>query len=221
MSGKFNSNYTDKGYLMIYEKGLNIAPFNKWVLQFKIELTEILPLIWRIILVPSDYNFWDLHVAIQDSMGWQDCHLHYFEFKRRKKEIRIGIPDFEGFDESPEILPGWQIPVFNYFKDLGETAKYLYDYGDCWWHTVQLEGYFYKDKKLKYPLCIDGERACPPENCGGVQGYFELIDTLSDPKKDDYEDARAWVGEKWHSDVFDRYAVKFNHPFKRWEKAFF
>jgi hypothetical protein len=69
MSGKFNSNYTDKGYLMIYEKGLNIAPFNKWVLQFKIELTEILPLIWRIILVPSDYNFWDLHVAIQDSMG--------------------------------------------------------------------------------------------------------------------------------------------------------
>ena len=130
MTSKYEKNYSDNGYLMYYKKGVNISPYKKWVLQFKIELPEILALIWRRILVPSDYNFWDLHVAIQDSMGWLDYHLHHFEIKGKgkRKEERIGIPDFERFEDLPEVIPGWEIPVINYFNDLGVVAKYLYDY---------------------------------------------------------------------------------------------
>ena len=93
MTSKYEKNYSDNGYLMYYKKGVNISPYKKWVLQFKIELPEILALIWRRILVPSDYNFWDLHVATQDSMGWLDYHLHHFEIKGKgkRKEERIVI----------------------------------------------------------------------------------------------------------------------------------
>ncbi len=134
MPSKYQKNYTKNGYLMNYKKGEKSLPHKNCVLQFKIELPEILPLIWRRILVPSDYNFWDLHVAIQDSMGWLDYHLHHFEIKGKgkKKEERIGITDFDRFDDLPEVFPGWEIPVLNYFNDLGVTAKYLYDYGDSW-----------------------------------------------------------------------------------------
>lgn len=222
MPEKFQRNYTENGYLMRYEKGRNITPYKNWVMQFKIELPEILPLIWRRILVPTDYNLWDLHVAIQDSMGWLDYHLHYFEFKGKgkKKDARIGIPDFQRLGDLPEVYPGWEIPVLTYFNDLGVTAKYLYDYGDSWWHTVQLEGFFFKDKAVKYPLCIDGERACPPEDCGGVQGYFELIKTLSNPEDEEYEEMKDWVGKDWHSESFDKNAINFFNPYQRWKKAF-
>jgi hypothetical protein len=222
MKNKYNKNYTDTGYLMKYEKGISVSPYNNRVLQFKIELPEILPLIWRRILIPSDYNLWDLHVAIQDSMGWLDYHLHHFEFKGKgkNKEVRIGIPDFEGTDEMPEVYPGWEIPVLTYFNDLGITAKYFYDYGDSWWHTVQLEGYYFKDKKVSYPICIDGERACPPEDCGGERGYYEMIKTLSDVENEDYEEMKTWVGKNWHFDSFDKYAIQFDKPYQRWKKAF-
>ncbi|MGD9202748.1 MAG: hypothetical protein PVI26_14395, partial [Chitinispirillia bacterium] len=113
MTKDFQKNYTDQGYLMNYEKSnIKLSPKNQ-VMQFYIELSEILPLIWRRIHVPTNYNFWDLHVAIQDSMGWKDYHLHYFEIKGKyqKNKAKIGIPDFEQETEE-NILPGWEIPVF-------------------------------------------------------------------------------------------------------------
>ena len=221
MTNKYSKNYTANGYRMTYNKGPNFAPFKSRVLQFKIELPEILPLIWRRILVPAHYNLWDLHVAIQDSMGWQNYHLHHFVFKGRgKKEAKIGIPDFENDSEMDDIFPGWEIPAITYFNNLGETAKYLYDYGDSWWHTVQLEGHIFKDKNIRYPVCIDGERACPPEDCGSIDGYYELLKTISDPENEDYEDMKAWVGKDWNPEKFDKNSIKFYEPHKRWRTAF-
>ncbi|MBD3315186.1 MAG: plasmid pRiA4b ORF-3 family protein [Chitinivibrionales bacterium] len=208
---------------MNYKKGQKTAPYKNWVIQFRIELAEILPLIWRRILVPSDYNFWDLHVAIQDAMGWMDCHLHHFEIKGkgRRKEERIGIPDMERFsDDLPEVFPGWEIPVLSRFNDLGITARYLYDYGDSWWHTVQLEGYLYRDKNVKYPVCIEGARACPPEDCGGCNGYYEMLKTLSDPDNEDHQDMKTWVGQEWDAERFDKGCIEFWNPYKRWRGAF-
>ena len=129
MRNNYDKNYTSNGYLMNYQKALAGSFPKNQVMQFKIELTEISPLIWRRILVPFDYNFWDLHVAIQDSMGWKDYHLHHFEIKGKykKKEVKIGIPDLEFLSEDNNIWPGWEIPVLNYFNALGVTAKYIYD----------------------------------------------------------------------------------------------
>ncbi len=113
MPSQYNKNYTQNGYLMNYVKPENHPFPHHYVLQFRIELQHVTPLIWRRILVPPDYNFWDLHVAIQDSMGWLDYHLHDFRIrgKSKQRDSRIGIPDFEQVnDEEDEILPGWEIP---------------------------------------------------------------------------------------------------------------
>ena len=222
MNGRFDKNYTEQGYRMNYEKpGKNFILKNQ-VLQFKIELQEITPTIWRRIIVPADYNFWDLHVAIQDSMGWKDYHLHDFEIrsKGKRKAVRIGIPDFSGSGDLEEVFPGWEIPVFVYFNELGIKANYEYDYGDGWIHTVQLEGYLYREKKTKYPICIGGERACPPEDCGGVSGYYNVLKTISDISDDDYEDMKIWTGQGWHPESFYKDLVKFDNPYKRWKYAF-
>ena len=110
------------------------------VYQFRIALNEIEPTIWRIIQVPSGYSFWDLHVAIQDAMGWLDYHLHAFRVRmlHNKKETEIGIPDDEEYDHP--VLPGWKVPITRVFTEPGEMATYGYDFGDGWSHTVLLEG---------------------------------------------------------------------------------
>ncbi len=223
MASPYDKNYTANGsYLLNYKKPEKLTVFKNQVLQFRIELLEIEPLIWRRIQVPSGCNFWDLHVAIQDAMGWNDTHLHHFEIrgKNQQKQVRIGIPDFERDFPLPEIFPGWEIPVSQYFNALGVAAEYLYDYGDSWRHFVQLEGYLLKDTKRKYPLCIEGERACPPDDCGGSGGYYNLLEVLADPENDEYEDIRRWVGKKWHPETFKAKNVTFDNPYQRWKNAF-
>ena len=110
--------------------------------------------------------------------------------------------------------------MFTYFNDLGLEAKYLYDYGDSWLHTIKLEGYIFREKGVKYPICIGGERACPPEDCGGVPGYDNVVKTLSDPTNDDYEEMKTWVGKDWNPDWFYKDLIHFDNPFKRWKIAF-
>jgi hypothetical protein len=222
MASRFEKNVTDKGYLMKYENLSLHSDLKNQVLQFSVELQGIEPKIWRRIHVPSDYNFWDLHVAIQDAMGWQDYHLHHFEIKGKgkRKEVRIGIPDLEGSGELPEVFPGWEIAVIAYFNSLGVEAVYEYDYGDGWLHTVKLDGYMFREKGIKYPICIDGKNACPPEDCGGVDGYYNVIEILSDLEHDDHEDMRTWAGKDWDPKRFDPASIGFDNPYKRWRYAF-
>jgi len=155
-------------------------------------------------------------------MGWKDYHLHHFEIKGKGKrtEVHIGIPDFERYEGLQEVYPGWEIFMFSYFNDLGVEAKYLYDYGDSWYHHIKLEGYIYRDRELKYPLCTGGERACPPEDCGGTDGYYNVIQTLSDKNHPDFEEMRIWAGENWHPEQFVKDEVTFDNPYKRWKYAF-
>ena len=217
----FDRNYTEQGYIMNYlEQKVSVVEKRR-VLQFKITVQDIEPVIWRRIQVPSNYNFWDLHVAIQDAMGWQDYHLHRFEIKgkRKRKEVHIGIPDFDRFSEIQEVLPGWEIPIGEHFNDLGVTAKYCYDYGDDWSHLVVLEGYILKDSNTDYPICLDGARACPPEDCGGTWGYDNLLKCLSDPGSEDYSEMREWA-EDWHPEFFSTKNVVFDDPYFRWFHAF-
>ena len=196
------------------------------VYQFRIELTEIEPTIWRVIQVPSEYTFGDLHVAIQDAMGWLDYHLHAFRVRmpHKKRDTEIGIPDDESFDN--DVRPGWQVPITEYFTEPGKSAIYDYDFGDSWSHCVLLEGILLKEKGAKYPLCIAGERACPPEDCGGVSGYYELLEILSNPNHSGYRDYIEWL--KGHAKNYYPYEpskfnpdeVEFWDPKRRWEMAF-
>ncbi len=195
------------------------------VMRFRITLNEIEAPIWRLIDVPDTYSFWDLHIAIQDSMGWLDYHLHSFNPPRRQGRIksRIGIPDSEFEDE---VLAGWEVPLSSFFAEVGDTLEYEYDFGDGWSHQVTLVGILLKEPGLKYPLCVDGRRACPPEDCGGVGGYEQLVEILADSAHVERPGMVEWL--KGHArnywpyepDEFDPALVKFDNPKKRFKMAF-
>ncbi len=154
-------------------------------------------------------------------MGWLDYHLHLFRIKKphKKKHTEIGIPD-EEFG-SHEILPGWEILLSEYFTEPGQFAIYDYDFGDGWSHCILLEGILLKEKGVKYPICIQGERACPPEDCGGVPGYERMIEILANIDNPEYIEYTEWL--KGHAkdyfpydpSGFDPDKVHFGNPKKR------
>lgn len=197
----------------------------KIIYQFRLELLEITPVIWRRIQVPAEYSFWDLHVAIQDAMGWLDCHLHEYRIKlpRSRSVLRIGLPD-EAL--SNDVLPEWKVPIVDYFSEPGCAAEYEYDFGDGWNHRVLLEGILLREPSIKYPACIAGERACPPEDCGGIPGYEYLLEVLAGPDTDEYQDMVNWL-RGHHKNYFPYLPehfvpsdVKFSSPRRRWNSAF-
>jgi hypothetical protein len=192
------------------------------VYQFKITLKEIEPVIWRRIVVPATYSFWDLHVAIQDSMGWLDSHLHVFRIDnpRTGKIDEIGIPDDDPFEDELVLLPGWELSIVDYFIQPGDRAGYEYDFGDSWEHEVVLEGILLKGTKTKYPKCTGGARACPPEDCGGVHGYQEMLKIVRNRSHEEHKSTMEWLGGKYDPKTFDPDSIRFDNPKKRWRIAF-
>ncbi len=192
------------------------------VFRFRIELRGIAPPIWREIDVPSSYSFWDLHVAIQDAMGWLDYHLHAFRIEETSTRavMEIGIPDDECFAASDPLMAGWEILVRSYINEPGQTVNYEYDFGDGWNHQVLLRDIVPRDRDTRYPICIGGERACPPEDCGGVWGYQALLEAISDPAHEEHKNMLQWLGGEFDPERFDSAAVKFDDPKKRWKRAF-
>lgn len=189
------------------------------IYQFKIELRDIEPMIWRRILVPESYTFWDLHVAIQDAMGWQDYHLHEFRIRKKnsKKPMHIGIPQEDQWEGQPVTQPGWAVKILLHFNEAGTAALYQYDFGDNWEHDVIFEGIMAKEKGVKYPRCIRGERACPPEDVGDYPNFLEVI---ANPNHEDHEHFLEWIGGRFDPEAFDPEKVKFDNPKTRWRRAF-
>ena len=191
------------------------------VFQFKVTLKGVKPAVRRRFQVPESYTFWDLHVAIQDVFGWDDYHLHEFELMSPESgEIAaIGIPEDEGlFDR--EVLPGWKQKISDWFPEGYRSALYTYDFGDNWEHIVELEKILPREAKRKYPVCLDGKRACPPEDCGGVWGYRDFLKVLKNPENEEYEDMLNWVGGKFDPEHFDAEKVRFTDPARRRRSAF-
>jgi len=191
------------------------------VFQFKITLEGIKPPIWRRIQVPEIYTFWDLHVAIQDAMGWDDYHFHEFEMVNPSTGLRENI----GIASSDEIfgrdvLPGWGEKIADFFSMANRTASYVYDFGDSWEHKIQLEKILPREKNITYPICIKGKRACPPEDCGGIWGYTELLEIINNPEHEEYEEMMEWLGGEFDPEHFDEVEVGFDDPDKRRKFAF-
>lgn len=198
------------------------------VCQFRVTLREIEPAVWRQVQVPASYSFWDLHVAIQDAMGWLDCHLHAFVTGAGDGSggTEIGIPNPDAFEGEPVAKPGWKVGISTVFRKPGDTALYRYDFGDGWEHDVLLEGTLPGEPGVKYPRCIAGARACPPEDCGGTPGYEHLVKVIGNPKHREYEQMKSWLenhaADYWPYDPtkFCPASVKFSDPKKRWRQAF-
>ncbi|HNQ44637.1 MAG TPA: plasmid pRiA4b ORF-3 family protein [Candidatus Cloacimonadota bacterium] len=183
----------------------------KNVYQFKITLLNVKPQIWRRIQVPETYRFWDLHCAIQDAMGWEDCHLHEFRVPSVKggKDLEIGI------SEEIVTMKSTKVRIANHISLGNPNAGYWYDFGDDWWHKLKLEKILPSAPNLNYPLCLAGKRACPPEDSGGPWRYQHLLDVMKDPKDPEYEDALDWMGEDFDPEKFDPKDVNFDDPRER------
>jgi hypothetical protein len=194
------------------------------IFQFRVRLLGIEPEIWRLIAVPAKYSFWDLHIAIQDAMGWRDCHLHAFRVAdpNTRKIEQIGIPDDtdDAFEGGATCLPGWEIPIRDYFRQPGDSANYEYDFGDGWEHHVVLEELVNRVPRRRYPICLDGARACPPEDCGGIPGFGELLEVLGDPTHEEHDRMSEWVGGSYDPSAFSPKQVRFDNPKTRWRNAF-
>lgn len=204
-------------------KKLHLAPSTSppVAYRFLIVLAGTDPLVWRRILVPATYTFWDLHVAIQDAMGWKDYHLHEFEIPGRPGEpaLRVGIPDDE-FPESPQPLPGWQLPIAGDALPMNAVMRYTYDFGDDWLHAVVHEGFEQIRPGRKLPACIGGAGACPPEDCGGAHGYEDFLKVIANPRHREHRETLAWAGGSFDPHAFDPKKVKFDDPRERWKIAF-
>jgi len=183
------------------------------VYQFKITLKGIKPPIWRRIQVQETYTFWELHLAIQNAIGWIDRHLHEFELVNPK----TGLKQFIGTqneDFGDEVLPESNKKIADYFSMENQSAVYTYDFGDNWEHKIQLEKIVPREKGVKYPICMKGKRACPPEDCGGIWGYAELLEIIRNPKHEEYEEMLEWLGGEFDPEYFDVEEVSFYDPDK-------
>jgi len=191
------------------------------VLQFKVSLLEVEPVVWRRIQISDLCSFWDLHVAIQDAMGWTDSHLHDFEMNHsiEKGKQHMGIPDDDGFDDVYHTLPGWNYRVRDYLI-INDQFIYSYDFGDGWKHRIEYEGLHEKQPGAKYPMCVAGARACPPEDVGGVPGYERFLEAITTPRHPERQSLLTWVGGNFDPEKFDPKTVKFDSPSKRWKIAF-
>lgn len=177
------------------------------VYEFKITLNDTEPEIWRRVQVPEEYNFYELHCAIQHSMGWGDLHMHVFEMKNPGVKKRTVIGKQERGTISEE-----KAKITKHFPRIGQEASYMYDMGDGWIHDVVLEKILPAEPGVKYPVCIEGERACPPDDCGGTSGYERLCEIMADPSHPEHEFTKEWQEDDFDPERFDPKEVDFKDP---------
>lgn len=169
--------------------------------QLKIALLEMGPPIWRRVQVPSTILLCCLHDTLQAVMGWTDSHLHQFE----KDGKYWGVPEYDEFEEL-DLIDESKVKLAKLLKTEGESLVYVYDFGDDWRHDVVLEKILPPADPPNKPICLGGERRCPPEDVGGVIGYEEFLEAIFDPTHDEYAAMVTWAGGHFQ-DTFDVKAV--------------
>ena len=172
--------------------------------QLKITLTEVKPPIWRRIEV-KDCTLAELHEILQVSMGWQECHLHLFKIGSE----HYGDPDQwpKEFEDDADTLNEGNAKLSQLLANGVKKFLYTYDMGDCWDHAVLIEKTFPAEPGVKYPRCSGGQRACPPEDCGGAPGYQNFLEAVRDPGHEEHDAMLEWVGGSFDAEAFDLAAV--------------
>ena len=157
-----------------------------------------IPPIWRRIQVP-DCTLGELHEVLQVVMGWEDCHLHQFIVRGEY----YGPLDPEDSDWDMEMEDEEKISISQVAKT-GRKVRFIYEYdfGDSWQHEILLEKILEPEPNVTYPRCIEGARACPPEDVGGIWGYAEFLGAISDPNHEDHDEMVEWVGGKFDPEKF-------------------
>jgi hypothetical protein len=168
--------------------------------QLRVTLEGIRPPIWRRIQAPGDISLIELHDILQTVMGWDDYHLHQF----RVGGVDYAVPDPEE-DQFYEYQAEDETQVRLSDLDLRENDKFFYDYdfGDGWKHEILVEKILPQDERKRCPVCTDGRRACPPEDCGGPFGYAGFLEATRDPKHPEHKMWLEWIGGEFDPEAFD------------------
>ena len=197
----------DSGYRWVYTGASPTPAKNKssvtqrqtepLIYEVQVTLTQIEPSIWRRFTVPASIHLDQFHEALLAVMGWFGGHL--YEFRVRGESY--GDPDTLG---DPAVAPDSAMMLAHAVHRRKGTFYYVYDWGDEWWHQIKLWDYRPMAPNETVPTLLDGARACPPEDVGGVWGYTEFLEAVQDPTHPEHDEMLNWVGEDWDPEHFDR-----------------
>ncbi len=172
------------------------------IYQLHITLLGSRPKIWRRLRVPADMKLAKVHKTLQIAFGWTDSHLH--QFIKDEKFYTVRYPDDDFWDDLRHVdYKGAKTRISDLLQSEKEAVVYEYDFGDGWRHEIVLEKILPPNPEQALPLCLDGRRAGPPEDCGGVFGYAELLRILKNPRHKEYESYLEWVGGRFDPEAFD------------------
>jgi hypothetical protein len=166
------------------------------IYQLKVTLLESKPPIWRVVQVPGGISLARLHQILQVVMGWEESHLHQFKFGR----VHYGEPDPAFGGDMKDERRAKLMEMAPHEKD---RFIYEYDFGDSWEHEIRVEKILPAEPGITHPICLAGERAGPPEDCGGVWGYESLLEAIADPSHPEHEEMLEWVGDDFDPEALD------------------
>jgi hypothetical protein len=165
--------------------------------QLSIKLLEIQPPIWRRFVVPGTVSLAKLHSILQKVMGWENYHIYLFNVGRQ--QYGEGISEWGHFDQ--RVVNAKRVMLLDIAVRKGARFFYTYDMGDGWEHEIRVEEI--REGPPEQVRCIEGERSCPPEDCGGPYGYQQLLEIIFDPKHPEHQERRDWLGDSFSPELFN------------------
>ncbi len=169
--------------------------------QIQIALRGSKPKIWRRILVPADLLLSDFHKIIQTTMGWTNSHLHQFIKDQTFYTRRMADDDSWGEMDNVDYS---KTKISDLLKKEKDRIIYEYDFGDSWEHNIILEKIEKNGMNEIIPICLAGKNNCPPEDCGGIWGYYDMLEILKHPDHEEYEEYVEWLGKEFDPKYFDK-----------------
>jgi hypothetical protein len=171
--------------------------------ELRLSLFHVRPEVWRLIRVPRDIRMDRLDRVIQAAFGWTNSHMHQFHLIDAKGSTKgyVGRPDPDPdaasglFGRRPPTQDETKRILKNFLAKPGDRIGYEYDFGDGWLHSIELIAVHPQATRMTAAICLDGARACPPEDCGGPPGYEQLLETVANPKAPDHAEMKDWLGE--------------------------
>lgn len=167
------------------------------VYQLRIALERARPPIWRRVVVPGDLCLYFLHKVIQSVMKWDGDHMHVFRISG------LDVGDLEYAEGEWSLIDEFEVTVADAAMASKGKFRYVYDFGDSWTHLITVEKTFPRQDGVTYPVCTGGRRASPPDDCGGIYGYYSFLEALADPDSEAHGRAVEWFGKDFDSEAFD------------------